>query len=60
MEKIQIANHKYICPECKGNGYNRIAKNMIVQCDTCKSQGEVKHRLTVLELKELVKQAGLQ
>ena len=59
MEKIKVANHKYICPECKGNGYNKVY-DMIVQCDKCKSQGEIKHSLTVLELKELVKQAGLQ
>ena len=24
MEKIKVANHKYICPECKGNGYNKV------------------------------------
>ena len=59
MEKIKVANHKYICPECKGNGYNKVY-DMIVQCDTCKSQGEIKHRLTEQELKEKVQQAGLQ
>ncbi len=48
-----------ICDHCKGNGYIKVY-DMIVQCDTCKSQGEIKHTLTVLELKELVKQAGLQ
>ena len=48
-----------ICDHCKGNGYNKVY-DMIVQCDICKSQGEIKYGLTVLELKELVKQAGLQ
>ena len=41
MEKIRIPNNKYICPECTGNGYKRIAKNMVVQCEKCKSQGEL-------------------
>ena len=40
MEKIKVANHKYICPECKGNGYNKVY-DMIIQCDKCKSQGEL-------------------
>ena len=40
MEKIKVANHKYICPKCKGNGYSRVY-NMIVQCDKCKSEGEL-------------------
>ena len=48
-----------ICDHCKGNGYVKVY-DMIVQCDTCKSQGEVKHRLTEKELKEKVRQAGLQ
>ena len=48
-----------ICDHCKGNGYTKVY-DMIVQCDTCKSQGEVKYRPTEQELKELVKQAGLQ
>ena len=48
-----------ICDHCKGNGYTKVY-DMIVQCDKCKSEGEIKHSLTVLELKELVKQAGLQ
>ena len=30
MAKIKVANHKYICPECKGNGYNKVY-DMIVQ-----------------------------
>ena len=59
MEKIKVANHKYICPESKGKGYKKVY-DMIIQCDTCKSQGEVKYRLTVLELKEKIKQAGFQ
>ena len=40
MEKIKVANHKYICPKCKGNGYNKVY-DMIIQCDKCKSQGEL-------------------
>ena len=48
-----------ICDHCKGNGYTKFYY-MIVQCDKCKSEGEIKYSLTVLELKELVKQAGLQ
>ena len=61
MEKIKVANHKYICPECKGNGYNRIAKNMIVQCDKCKSQGELDlEEPTLEELEEMAASARLQ
>tara|TARA_R110001599_G_scaffold152342_1_gene337337 strand:- start:2 stop:169 length:168 start_codon:yes stop_codon:yes gene_type:complete len=33
-----------ICPECKGNGFTRIhweAEEVILQCETCKSQGEL-------------------
>ena len=48
-----------ICDHCKGNGYVKVY-NMIVQCDTCKSQGEIKSRLSVEELKAMVQQAGLQ
>tara|TARA_R100001377_G_scaffold75306_1_gene51820 strand:+ start:236 stop:421 length:186 start_codon:yes stop_codon:yes gene_type:complete len=61
MEKIRIPNNKYICPECKGNGYNRIAKNMVVQCEKCKSQGELKIEApTIEELNETAKKARLQ
>ena len=61
MEKIKVANHKYICPECKGNGYNRIAKNMIVQCDKCKSQGELDlEEPTLEELQAMAASARLQ
>ena len=48
-----------ICDQCKGNGYTKVY-NIIVQCNTCKSQGEIKHRLTEQELKEKVEQARLQ
>ena len=48
-----------ICDHCKGNGYVKVY-NMIVQCDICKSQGEIKYRLTEQELKEKVQQARLQ
>ena len=37
---IKVANHKYICPNCKGNGYTKVY-DMIIQCDRCKSQGEL-------------------
>ena len=61
MEKIKIANHKYICPKCKGNGYIRIAKNMIVQCDKCKSQGELPlEEPTLEELQAMAASARLQ
>ena len=61
MEKIKIANHKYICPECKGNGYIRVAKNMIVQCDKCKSQGELTlEEPTLEELQAMAESARLQ
>ena len=61
MAKIKIANHKYICPECKGNGYNIIAKNMVVQCDKCKSQGELTLEAPTLEeLQAMAASARLQ
>ena len=41
MAKVKVANHKYICPECNGNGYNKVY-DMIVQCDKCKSEGELR------------------
>ena len=60
MEKIKVANHKYICPKCKGNGYNKVY-NMIVQCDKCKSQGELDLEEPTLEqLDELAAKARLQ
>ena len=61
MAKIKVANHKYICPECKGNGYNIIAKNMVVQCDKCKSQGELTlEEPTLEELQAMAASARLQ
>ena len=39
-KKLKIANHKYICDKCKGNGYIKIY-DMVVQCGKCKSQGEL-------------------
>ena len=61
MAKIKVANHRYICPDCKGNGYNIIAKNMVVQCDKCKSEGELPlEEPTLEELQELAASAGLQ
>ena len=40
MAKVKVANHKYICPDCKGNGYKKIY-DMIIQCEKCKSEGEL-------------------
>ena len=60
MEKIKVANHKYICPECKGNGYNKVY-DMIVQCDKCKSEGELPlEEPTLEELQEMAASARLQ
>ena len=60
MAKIKVANHKYICPECKGNGYSRVY-NMIVQCDKCKSQGELPlEEPTLEELQAMAASARLQ
>ena len=60
MAKIKVANHKYICPECKGNGYSRVY-NMIVQCDKCKSEGELPlEEPTLEELQEMAASARLQ
>ena len=43
------------------NGYNKIAKNMVVQCDKCKSQGELPIKEpTIEELNEMAKYARLQ
>ena len=61
MAKIKVANHKYICPECNGNGYNKIAKNMVVQCDKCKSEGELRlEEPTLEELNAIATSARLQ
>ena len=38
--------YKEICPDCKGNGHikqNGLYKETIVQCETCKSEGELKY-----------------
>ena len=60
MEKIKVSNHKYIRPECKGNGYNKVY-DMIVQCDKCKSQGELDlEEPTIEQLDELAAKARLQ
>ena len=60
MEKIKVANHKYICPECKGNGYNKVY-DMIIQCNKCKSQGELPmEEPTLEELQALAASARLQ
>ena len=61
MAKIKVANHRYICPDCKGNGYNIIAKNMVVQCDKCKSEGELPlEEPTIEELDAMAEKARLQ
>ena len=60
MEKIKVANHKYICPKCKGNGYIR-EYDMIIQCDKCKSQGELDlEEPTLEELQAMAASARLQ
>ena len=60
MAKIKVANHRYICPECKGNGYSKVY-NMIVQCDKCKSQGELPlEEPTLEELQAMAASARLQ
>jgi len=60
MAKIKVANHKYICPQCNGNGYNKVY-DMIVQCDKCKSEGELPlEEPTLEELQELAASARLQ
>ena len=60
MAKIKVANHKYICPECKCNGYSRVY-NMIVQCDKCKSEGELPlEEPTLEELQAMAASARLQ
>ena len=60
MAKVKVANHKYICPECKGNGYNKVY-DMIVQCDKCKSEGELRlEEPTLEELNAMVISAVLR
>ena len=60
MEKIKVANHKYICPTCKGNGYNKVY-DMIIQCDKCKSEGELPlEEPTIEELDAMAEKARLQ
>ena len=60
MAKVKVANHKYICPNCNGNGYNKVY-NMIVQCDKCKSEGELQlEEPTLEELNSMVTSARLQ
>ena len=47
MEKSKKYNvHAIICPDCKGNGYIKMAKvtdeaNVVAQCETCDSEGEI-------------------
>ena len=65
MAKIKVANHRYICPVCKGNGYNKCtgdtSKDMIVQCDKCKSEGELPlEEPTLEELQAMAASARLQ
>jgi DnaJ-class molecular chaperone len=45
-EKERKNMYKEICPDCKGNGYikhNGLYEETIVQCETCKSEGELKY-----------------
>jgi len=60
MERVKVANHKYICPECKGNGYKKIY-DMIIQCENCKSEGELPmEEPTIEELERMASNARLQ
>lgn len=60
MAKVKVANHKYICPDCKGNGYKKIY-DMIVQCEKCKSEGELlMEEPTIEELDRMAASARLQ
>jgi len=60
MAKVKVANHKYICPECKGNGYKKIY-DMIIQCEKCKSEGELlMEEPTIEELDRMAAHARLQ
>ena len=57
---IKVANHKYICPNCKGNGYTKVY-DMIIQCDRCNSQGELTlEEPTIEELDAMAHNARLQ
>ena len=38
-KKLKVANHKYICDKCNGNGYIKI-NAMTIQCAKCKSHWE--------------------
>jgi len=59
-KKTKVANHKYICDKCKGNGYIKIY-DMTVQCAKCKSQGELSlEEPTLEELQEMAASARLQ
>ena len=59
-KKIKVANHKYICDKCKGNGYIKIY-DMTVQCGKWKSQGELPmEEPTLEELEEMAARARLQ
>ncbi len=59
-KKLKVANHKYICDKCKGNGYIKIY-DMVVQCGKCKSQGELSlEEPTYEELQEMAASARLQ
>ena len=45
-EKERKNMYKEICPDCKGNGHikhNGLYEETIVQCTTCKSEGELKY-----------------
>ena len=60
MEKIKVANHKYICDKFNGNGYIKIY-DMVVQCGKCKSEGELTmEEPTVEELNGMAATARLQ
>ena len=55
MENSKKRRHKAICPECNGNGYKQFQiqengklnedkksrEHVVLQCDTCDSEGEI-------------------
>ena len=55
MENSKKPRHKAICPDCNGNGYKQFQiqengklnedktsrEHIVLQCDTCDSEGEI-------------------
>ena len=42
---IVMSKGRRICPECKGNGHLRTEMNTIIQCLTCRSEGEIDEKI---------------